>query len=97
MTNEERKSLDNFETKVRHLMYIYSEQKRNNIKLKQMLEEQEKEFSDLKEKYNQLQKTYSNLKIARTINLGSKDVNDTKKRVSTLVREIDKCIALLNE
>ena len=44
-----------------------------------------------------LEVRYTNLKMARTISIHDKDINDTKQRLSRLVREVDKCIALLNE
>ena len=40
---------------------------------------------------------YTDLKTARTLSLYDKDIKDTKQKLSGLVREIDKCIALLNE
>ena len=40
---------------------------------------------------------YTNLKTATTISLNGSDVKETKLRLSKLVREVDKCIALLNE
>ena len=36
-------------------------------------------------------------KTATTISLNGSDVKETKLRLSKLVREVDKCIALLNE
>ena len=40
---------------------------------------------------------YTDLKTARTISLYDKDIKDTKQRLASLVREVDRCIALLNE
>ncbi len=40
---------------------------------------------------------YTNLKTATAISLNGSDVKETKLRLSKLVREVDKCIALLNE
>ncbi|KAA6306015.1 hypothetical protein EZS27_042329, partial [termite gut metagenome] len=40
---------------------------------------------------------YTNTKIAATMNQSVKDVRETKLRLSKLVREVDRCIALLNE
>ena len=46
---------------------------------------------------NQLENQYSSLKNAMTISLDGGDVKATKQRLSKLVREVDKCIALLNQ
>ena len=37
------------------------------------------------------------MKTAKTLELTLKDRKDVKQRVDRLMREIDKCIALLNE
>ena len=44
-----------------------------------------------------LENMYTDLKTARTLSLYDKDIKETKQKLSGLVREIDKCIALLNE
>jgi len=50
---------------------------------------------DLSQK--KLEAQYTDLKMARTLSLYDKDIKDTKQRLTSLVREIDRCIALLNE
>ena len=85
MTDEEKKLLSTFEARLRHLIYLHDELKRENAELKQLLEAKE------------LENNYTNLKTATTISLNGSDVKETKLRLSKLVREVDKCIALLNE
>ena len=48
-------------------------------------------------KINQLEQKYDSLKMAKTIEAGSEDVHSTKIKINRMVREIDKCIALLNK
>lgn len=50
----------------------------------------------LKEENILLKKQYDELKIASTLKTGSTDIKQTKLYISQLIREIDKCIALLN-
>ena len=83
MTEEEKKLLKTFETQLRHLIYLHDELKRENAKLKAQ--------------YDELEVSYTNLKTATAITLNGSDVKETKLRLSKLVREVDKCIALLNE
>ncbi len=97
MTEEDKKLLSTFEARLRHLMYLHNEQKRENAEMKQLLEEKEKEVVRLRSDYSELEVVYANLKIAKTISLTDSEVKDTKQRLSKLVREVDKCIALLNE
>ena len=85
MTEEEKKLLSTFEARLRHLIYLHDELKRENAELKVLAE------------YKELETSYTNLKTATTISLNGSDVKETKLRLSKLVREVDKCIALLNE
>ena len=92
MTDEEKKLLSTFEARLRHLIYLHDELKRENAELKQLLEAKEEEYGKVQAEYREL-----NLKTATTISLNGSDVKETKLRLSKLVREVDKCIALLNE
>ncbi|MDR0976953.1 MAG: hypothetical protein LBL78_04260 [Prevotellaceae bacterium] len=95
MTDEERNRLSTFEARLRHLIYLYEEQKRENVALRQQLEEQKRASERAKADYEALDTDYTNLKTAMTISLDGGDVNKTRQRLSRLVREVDKCIALL--
>ena len=97
MTEEEKKLLSTFEARLRHLIYLHDELKRENAELKQLLEEEKKENERILAEYKELERSYTNLKTATAISLNGSDVKETKLRLSKLVREVDKCIALLNE
>lgn len=97
MTEEDKKLLGTFEARLRHFMYLHDELKHENAKLKQLLAEKDEEVKRLNNSRKELEAMYTNLKMARTISIRDKDINDTKLRLSRLVREVDKCIALLNE
>ena len=97
MTEEEKKLLSTFEARLRHLIYLHDELKRENNRLKQLLENQKEENVRMLEEIGRLKTNYTNLKTATTISLNGSDVKETKLRLSKLVREVDKCIALLNE
>ena len=77
-----------------------TDEEKNQLKMKnqsltEALEKKEEAMQQLQHDYNELEATYTNLKQARIISLYDKDVNDTKQRLSKLVREIDKCLDLL--
>ncbi len=97
MTEEGKKLLSIFEARLRHLIYLHDELKRKNVELKKLLEQEVIEKKEIQTAYNNLEKNYNNLKTATTINLNGGDVKETKLRIDKLVREIDKCIAQLNE
>ena len=97
MTEEEKKLLNSFETQLRHLIYLDDELKRENAELKKLLENEKLKNEKVQAQYDELEVSYTNLKTATAISLNGSDVKETKLRLSKLVREVDKCIALLNE
>ena len=97
MTEEEKKLLNSFETQLRHLIYLHDELKRENAELKKLLENEKLKNEKVQAQYEELEVSYTNLKTATAISLNGSDVKETKLRLSKLVREVDKCIALLNE
>ena len=78
-------------------MFLYEELRQENADLKHLLIQKDKEIQSLELSRKELEAQYTDLKMARTISLYDKDIKDTKQRLSSLVREIDRCIALLNE
>ena len=97
MTEEEKKLLNSFETQLRHLIYLHDELKRENAELKKLLENEKLKNEKVQAQYDELEVSYTNLKTATAISLNGSDVKETRLRLSKLVREVDKCIALLNE
>ena len=97
MTEEEKKLLNSFETQLRHLIYLHDELKRENAELKKLLDNEKLKNEKVQAQYNELEVSYTNLKTATAISLNGSDVKETKLRLSKLVREVDKCSALLNE
>ncbi|HSH52927.1 MAG TPA: hypothetical protein VK982_14470, partial [Bacteroidales bacterium] len=59
-------------------------------KFKKALKDKESELEFLKNKYNKL-------KLAKSILASTGDKHDAKIKINRIVREIDKCIALLNK
>lgn len=88
MTPEEEIILKRFETRVRQLILQYQDVKQENELLRQQV-------NILKQDLENSQKDYANLKMARMIDISDQDMKDAKGRLSKLIREIDKCIALL--
>ena len=97
MTEEDKKLVNSFEGKLRHFMFLYDELKQENADLKHLLTQKDEEIKHLEMSQKDLEARYTDLKMARTLSLYDKDIKDTKQRLTSLVREIDRCIALLNE
>lgn len=97
MTDEQKKLLAVFESRVRQLMFMYDAVKQENVGLKEQLSAKEQELAVALEEIENCNVKYNNLKVARIIAVKQDDLSGAKKRLSKLVREVDKCIALLNE
>lgn len=97
MTEEEKKLLNTFEARLQHFIYLHGVLKQEQNELKLLLAKEKEENEKLKQEYEKLKTDYINLRTATAISLGGSDVKEAKLRLSKLVREVDKCIALLNE
>lgn len=95
MTKEEEEKLRVFETRVRQLILQYKTLTEKNAELQLALTEGEKEIAAAKEEIRQLQDDYNNLKLAKMIEISNSDLQG-KTKMASLIRRIDKCIALLN-
>ena len=78
-------------------MFLYEERGLEIARLQKILFEKEEKIKQMEISRQKLENMYTDLKTARTLSLYDKDIKETKQKLSGLVREIDKCIALLNE
>lgn len=97
MTEDDKRLLNSFEGKFRHILFLYDELKKENAELNEALSQKENRIQELEDSVNELEVRYRNLKMARMISVNDSEIRDTKQRIAKLVREVDKCIALLNE
>lgn len=97
MAEKDKNLLSTFESRLRQLIHLYEELQKENESLKQLLVKKNEEVSTLTDSKKDLEAMYTNLRMAKTIGIHDQDITETKKRLSKLVREVDRCIALLNE
>lgn len=91
------KTLTLFTTRMRQMILQYKETKQENNSLYAMVDERDAKIKQLEAKLNQAQKDYNSLKLAKMIEISTTDFEAAKKRLSKLVRDVNKCITLLNE
>ena len=96
MTDDQRQLLAVLDSKIHQLMLMYKTLKEENTALKNELSEKDEIIQASKENINHLNLKYENLKIARVVSIRQDEITGAKKRLSKLVQEVDKCIALLN-
>jgi hypothetical protein len=97
MTEEQSRLLYAFEDRVRRVMAACEDLKRENGDLKLRVRELEESRKELEEGNRRMKVKYDNLKMARIISVKQDDLKGAKSRLSQLVKEVDRCIALLNE
>ncbi len=86
----------NLSTKVEKLVRMQSELHSENLKLKGRNEELELVVNDQKNVLSRLEEQNKVVKIAKAVTDDDEDRKEQRKRLNELVREVDKCIALLN-
>ena len=91
------KTLATFETRLRQLILRFQELKKENTELYSMLEGNEKTMKELKAQLEQKQSDYDSLKMAKMIDITDGNLAGAKDRLSKLIRDVNKCIAILSD
>jgi chromosome segregation ATPase len=82
--------IETLKNKVNEKVLFIEEIQEENKKLNTEIKEQELIINDLKTKYK-------NLLVAKELTPNKEGKAATEKKINTIVREIDKCLALLND
>ena len=97
MTDQEKNLLTNFEFKVKQIIAKHEALKQEKIQLQAKTKDLEESINQLRKENQILEQKYENLKLAKMLIASDDDNKEAKNRIQKLVREIDKCIALINE
>jgi TolA-binding protein len=91
------KAIASFETRVRQMILRFQELKKENQDLYGMLEKNEEDMKQLRQKLDQQKSDYNSLKMAKMIEITDGDLEGAKERLSKLIRDVNKCIAILSD
>ncbi|PRY98321.1 hypothetical protein [Marinilabilia salmonicolor] len=83
-------------TRVDRLVQLYRDAKRENERLKNEVSQLTGQLKEAVNSKTDLEEQLGNTKMAKVLESAPEDVQQTKSRINQIVREIDKCIALLN-
>ena len=86
-----------FQTRIRDLIQRFKELKKENQGLYEMVEKNEQDIKDLQAKLTQADHDYQSLKMAKMIEITEGDLEGAKARVNKMIRDVNKCIALLSD
>ena len=86
-----------FQTRVQDLILRFQELKKENASLYEMMEKNEQDIKQLQAKLAQADNDYNTLKMAKMMEITDGDLESAKARVAKLIREVNKCIAILSD
>jgi predicted nuclease with TOPRIM domain len=95
MTAEEERTIKTLETRTRQLILKFQQLKEDHEELLNELVAKDSELQAVKQRNKQLEANYATLKMAKMLEVGDTDLAAAKQRINHLVRDVDKCIALL--
>lgn len=95
MTRQEEALLSRLQTRVRQLILQDQKLQQRCASLKQTIDSCNEKIATLEKEHKDLSAQYADLKIAKTIELSEGDTRAAHRRLTSLVRQVDECIALL--
>ena len=95
--NPSEKTLAEFETRVRQMILQFQQLKQENRQLQQQMDEQSQTIEELKARITQADNDYNSLKMARMLEISDGNIEEAKERLSRMIRQVNKCIAILSD
>ena len=83
------------ETRTRQMLLLQGKLRQENARMQQQLLEAQAQIQHLHEENERLQEDYAHLKIAKYVDMADDDTKQIRSRITKMVRDIDKCIAML--
>ena len=90
-------SLTTFETRVRQMILRFQELKKENENLQALVEKNGQDIQDLQAKLTQADHDYKSLKMAKMMEITDGDLEGAKARLTKLIRDVNRCIAILSD
>ena len=87
--------LDTVKQKIKQLIAAYEAEKMERIRLQSALAQAEDRNEAYRKQITELERTIDNLKLADAFKAGNADNTEARKKIDRLIKEIDKCITLM--
>lgn len=97
MTEDQKRLMAVFEVRLQDLINLCEDRMRMITELNSLLAAKEEELQQALLKIRELNTKYDSVLTAKAVSAEEGEIKNAKMRLSKLVREVDKCIALLNE
>lgn len=95
MTAKEHELIQLLETRIRQLLEQDEDLREQCRVLEATIAERDGQIVELECQKQELKAQYYNLKVARILELSDSDTRNARQKINRLVRDVDKCIALL--
>lgn len=95
--NADEKTIALFTTRVRQLILEYNKIKNENDRLRAMIDVRDSALEKMEGQLAQVRNDYESLKMARMVEITNGDLESAQKKISKLIRDVNKCITLVSE
>ena len=75
----------------------FQELKKENEQLQTLVEKNEQDVKALRAQLTQADNDYQSLKMAKMMEITDGDLESAKARIAKMIREVNKCIAILSD
>ena len=87
--------LDKVKEKIQKLIAAYEAERAERVRLETELEKSESQNQEYRKQITELERTIDNLRLADAFKAGNADNTEARKKIDKLIKEIDKCITLM--
>ena len=95
--NPNEQTLATFQTRVRQMILRFQELKKESSELRTVIAKNEQDIKALQAKLSQAENDYQSLKTAKMMEITDGDLENAKSRLSKMIRDVNKCIAILSD
>ncbi len=92
-----KKIIESIESKVKRVIFLYEELKKEKEELTLEKMQLEQKVSNYQVQLKKLQEDLQILKISKSVNISEEELKNNRQKINKYVREIDRCIELLNK
>ena len=87
--------LETLKQRIQKLIALYETEKAERVKLRMELEKTQRQNEAYRDQITELEREIDNLKLNGAFMAGGTDNAQARKRIDRLVKEIDRCITLM--
>ena len=87
--------IDKLKERIQQLIAAYETERAERIRLESELDQSQSQNAEYRKQITELERTIDNLKLADAFKAGNADNTEARKKIDKLIKEIDKCITLM--